>query len=202
MNKDTLNRLIYYRSIVLKMKEMGFKRIYSSNLADILEISPTKIRKDFSLFKIKGNYKAGYEINYLIKRFDEILNKSEIKKLIIVGIGNIGSALLNYKGFENIGVKIVAGFDINPDKINPQKKPPVLHLDEMQNFIRNNKIKIAILSVPEVAAQRVAEIMVEAGIKGILNFSPTKIKVKNCIVNNVHIEAELENLIYSVKIQS
>ncbi len=201
MNKDLLNRLIRYKKIATKMKELGFIRVFSVNLADALGINPVKVRKDFSFLNIKGKNKGGYDIDYLIKKIDEILGKDGVEKVIIVGVGNIGSALINYPGFENVGIKIVAGFDIDPKKIKEDAEIPIYHLDKMKEVLKKEEIKIGVLSVPEVAAQRVAELMISYGIKGILNFSPVRLKVKDCIVNDVHIEAELENLIYSVKFE-
>lgn len=199
MNKDLINRLIRYKKVAMKMKELGFVRIFSVNLADALGINPIKVRKDFSYLNIKGKNKGGYEVDYLINKIDELLGKKGVEKVIIVGVGNIGSALINYPGFENVGIKIVAGFDIDPNKIKEDLNIPILHLDKMKDFIQKENINIGILAVPEVAAQRVAELMVNYGIKGILNFSPVRLKVKDCIVVDVHIEAELEQLVYLVK---
>ncbi len=201
MKKDLINRLINYRNVAIKMKELGFLKVFSINLADAVGVPPVKVRKDFSIFGIKGNYKGGYDVDHLIKKIDEILGKDEVEKVIIVGVGHLGSALINYKGFENVGIKIVAGFDIDPNKINPNATAPIYHLDDLKKFVVENNIKIAILSVPEVSAQRVAEMLVSYGIKGILNFSPVKLKVKDCIVSDVHIEAELEQLIYLMKFE-
>ncbi|MCS7151073.1 MAG: redox-sensing transcriptional repressor Rex [Endomicrobia bacterium] len=201
MNKDMLNRLIQYKNVAMRMKELGFVRVFSVNLADALNINPVKVRKDFSQFHIKGKNKGGYDVDYLITKIDEILGKEGVEKVVVVGVGNIGSALINYPGFENVGIKIVAGFDIDPAKIKQDREPPILHLDKMKDFVQQENVKIGILAVPEVAAQRVAELMVSYGIRGILNFSPAKLKIKNCIVTDVHIEAELENLVYFVKNQ-
>ncbi len=201
MKKDLINRLINYRNVAIKMKELGFLRVFSINLADAVGVTPVKVRKDFLIFGIKGNYKGGYEVDYLIKKIDEILGKNEIEKVIVVGVGNLGTALIKYKGFENVGIKIVAGFDIDPNKITKDNSIAVYHLDELKKFVVGNNIRTAILAVPEVAAQRVAEMLVSYGIKGILNFSPVKLKVKDCIVSDVHIEAELEQLIYLMKFE-
>jgi len=201
MNRELLNRIISYKNISLKMKELGFIRVFSVNFSDALDISPVKVRKDFSILGIKGNYKGGYEIDYILKKFDEILGKGEEEKVIVIGVGNLGSALINHKGFENVGIKIVAGFDIDPKKISAESQPPIFYIDEAKKFIEEKKINIAILAVPSVAAQRVAEMLASYGIKGILNFSPVKLKIKGCVINDVHIESELEKLIYSVKFE-
>jgi len=201
MNKELLNRIISYKNICLKMKELGFFRIFSVNFSDALGISPVKVRKDFSILGIKGNYKGGYDIDYVIQRIDEILGKGEEEKVIVVGVGNLGSALINYKGFENVGIKIVAGFDIDPKKISAESTPPVYFIDDVKKFIEEQKVTIAILTVPAIAAQRVAEMLVSYGIKGILNFAPVKLKLKNCVVNDFHIESELEKLLYLVKFE-
>jgi len=135
----------------------------------------------------------------LITRLNAILGKNEIQKVVLVGAGQLGSALLNYRNFEKEGIKIVAAFDIDPAKHVQKNAIPVLPLEQITTFIERNKIKIAILCVPDVAAQQTLDILVNAGIKGVLNFTPTELKAPaRCVINNVNLAVELENLIYFV----
>ena len=159
------------------------------------------MRKDFSIFGISGNKKGGYQIDSLLEKLNSILGKDQLQKVIVVGAGHIGSALMRYRGFEKEGIKIVAGFDIDPAKINRSNSVAVLPLEEAKAFIKTNNIRIAILAVPDIAAQQAADIICSAGIKGILNFAPLRLKsAEGCIINNVNLEIELENLIYFVNV--
>jgi redox-sensing transcriptional repressor len=162
-------------------------------------VTASQVRKDFSLFGICGNKKGGYQINELLKKLNNILGKDKIQKVVVAGVGNIASALMKYKGFAQEGIKIAAGFDIDPSKMDRNSSIPILHLKELKRFVRQNNINIGIIAVPDIAAQQVADQMHQAGIKGILNFAPIRIKTTNgCVVNNVNLELELENLIYFV----
>ena len=113
------------------------------------------MRKDFSIFGITGNKRGGYQIDTLLDQLNSILGKDNIQKIIVVGIGNIGKALLHYSGFAKSGIKIVAGFDIDPAKYDKGAEIPVYGLEDMQEYIKTNDIKLAILSVPDFAAQQV-----------------------------------------------
>jgi redox-sensing transcriptional repressor len=126
-----------------------------------------------------------------------------LHKVIIVGAGKLGSALLKYKGFEKEGIKLVAVFDSDSAKIKRAQEPPVLPLEELPAFVKENGIRIGIIAVPDLSAQEAADLMFGAGIKGVLNFAPIQLKVaEGNIVNNVNLEVELENLIYFVSVGS
>lgn len=117
----------------------------------------------------------------------------------MVGVGNIGRALLHYRGFEKSGIRIAAGFDIDPAKFDADSKPSVLSLEQLGDFVQTRDISLAIIAVPDYAAQQVLELLVSAGIRGVLNFAPICLKAPNgCVVNNINLETELENLIYFV----
>jgi len=176
---------------------MGFGRIFSDNLADAIGVMPSQVRKDFSIFGISGNKRGGYQIDELIEHLNNILGKNTIKHAIIVGAGNIGAALAKYDGFEKDGIKIDAVFEGDPLKVNTQASIPVLHADDMIEFIQNNDIRIGIIAVPEAGAQQVLDLMVLSGVKGVLNFAPIRLRCpKECVVNNVNLVLELENVIY------
>jgi redox-sensing transcriptional repressor len=183
------------------LRDLGFVKVFSENLADATGVTASQVRKDFSMFGITGNRKGGYEISSLIDRLGEILGKNRVEKVVIVGSGHLASALMQYKGFEKEGIKIEAAFDIDPEKFDKNAAIPVLPADELKGFAAANNIKVGILAVPEIAAQRAADAMFDAGIKGIMNFAPIRLKSPNdCTINNVNLEIELENLIYFVNI--
>ncbi|MFH0918181.1 MAG: redox-sensing transcriptional repressor Rex [Candidatus Omnitrophota bacterium] len=206
-NKLCIIRLSKYKNALYRLKSLGFVRIFSDNLADAVEATASQVRKDFSLFGICGNKRGGYKIDELIEKLNIILGKDELQKVIIVGLGKLGTALTRYTGFEKEEIKIVAAFDIDSTKFNhadnplikQKEKTPVLPLDNLPEFVRKYNIKIGIITVPDIAAQQVVDIMLSAGIKGVLNFAPIRLRGNDdCIINNVNLEVELENLIYFV----
>jgi redox-sensing transcriptional repressor len=180
------------------MQELGFETVYSYNLGRETGVSPEQVRKDFSQFGIKGNKKGGYNINELLITIREIFRKDELQKVIVVGVGNIGNAVLQYKGFQKNMIEIVAAFDIDPSKYRKKKQAvPVYSLDKLTKIVKEFEVKTAILTVPERVAQDVTNLLIEAGIRGILCFAPTVLKVPPHItINNIHIGHELESLIY------
>jgi redox-sensing transcriptional repressor len=178
---------------------MGFHKVFSENIADALDISSSLVRKDFASFNIKGIQKGGYQIEQVLDRIDGIIGYDEPQKVIIVGIGRIGEALMNYKGFARDNIRITAGFDNDTRKLNEKADPPIFHIDHLKAFVTRNGIKIAVLAVPEMVAQQTVEMLQGAGIEGILNFTPLKVKnTTELTVNNINIEHELANLIYFV----
>lgn len=197
--KKNIKRLLLYRLCLVKFKEMGFKKVYSYNLGHEAGVSAEQIRKDFSHFKIKGNKKGGYDIDDVLEKLNYIFRRNELQKVIIVGMGNIGRALSHYEcGFTERKQYIVAGFDIDPVKIKKTYNVPVYHMSSMTEYIKTNSIQIAIMAVPSISAQEVCTILVESGIKGIMNFSPVLLQAPNdVIVNNINLCDELEIVIYT-----
>ncbi|MCB4790866.1 MAG: redox-sensing transcriptional repressor Rex [Elusimicrobia bacterium] len=201
INRNCIIRLSQYRHSINKFKALGFLKIFSDNLAEAVGVTSTQVRKDFSLFKISGNKRGGYDLDALSNRLNEILGKNEIHKCILVGAGKIGTALLKYKGFESQGIEIIAAFDIDPSKMTGSGSIPVLSLEELDSFVKKNHVKIGIITAPDIAAQQIADKLVNSGIKGILNFAPIQLRCpSDVIINNVNLVAELENVIYFVNI--
>jgi len=199
VNKKVIARLSSYRTALLRFHELGFVKVFSDTLAEAVGGTSAQVRKDFSLFGISGNKKGGYQTDNLIEKLQALLGKDRIQSVIIAGIGNIGTALLKYKAFEGEGIKIIAGFDIDPSKQNKKAKVPILPLEEMAAFVHENEIRIGIIAVPEVVAQPVCDAMVATGIQGILNFAPLVLRAKpDVVINNVNLQNELENVIYFV----
>ncbi len=196
-SENAVIRLFQYKDTLKKLKALGFTKVFSDNLADTVGVSPSLVRKDFSLFDISGHKRGGYKIDDLVERLDQILGRNITQKVIIVGAGKLGSALMNFRGFEEERIRFVAAFDQDEAKLNASAPVPVLPMKSLHSYIAENKIRMAILTLPEEAAQRVADIMILAGIKGILNFSPLQLRSpRHCTIRNVNLELELEHLIY------
>ena len=196
-NQSCIIRLSRYRNVLMRLRALNFVKVFSENLADAARVTAVQVRKDFSIFGISGNKRGGYLIDELITKISAILGKDKVQKFIVVGIGNIGHALLNYPGFRKNEIELVAGFDIDAKKHNREAEIPILPLEEIVNFARENQIKFGVISVPDFAAQEVLELMLQAGIKGVLNFAPICLREpQNCVIRNINLETELENIIY------
>lgn len=200
MNKDMIQRLSRYKSVLYKLKSLGFVKVFSDNLGDAVGMSSALVRKDFATTGLTGNKRGGYQIDSLIERLNVILGKDEIQRIVIVGCGKIGTALVNYHGFPREGIKVVAGFDVNPELLNAHAPVPILGMDQIGDFVKKEGIQIAIMTVPEVAASQVLEALTKAGIKGVLNFAPVQLKAsEHCFIQNINIALEIENLFYFVR---
>jgi redox-sensing transcriptional repressor len=198
-NRSCIIRLSRYKNALNRLKALNFVRVFSDNLADAAGVTAAQVRKDFSLFGITGNRRGGYKVDELSDQLHRILGKDQLQEFVVVGVGNIGRALLRYRGLEKSGIRIAAGFDIDPVKYDAESNPPVMPLENMVDFAKTRGIKLGVLAVPDYAAQQVLELMLSAGVKGVLNFAPICLKAPDgCVVNNINLETELENLIYFV----
>jgi len=195
--KSNLKRLFTYRICLIGFKRKGFDRIYSYNLGEEAGVTAEQVRKDFSFFKIRGNKKGGYQINDLLRAIDEVFKYQHNQHVVIVGMGNVGRALVQYKRFLLRKMIIVASFDIDPSKQSRRWGIPVLPLEMLDDIIKKFHVKVAIIAVPEISAQEVVDKLLELGIKGILNFAPVMLKTpENIVVNNINLCDELESVIY------
>ncbi len=200
--KELIQRLVRYKNILQKFKSMGLSRVFSDNLGDAAGISAALVRKDFSLSKLTvGNKRGGYPIDALLQCLDSILGIHVLQRIVIVGCGKIGTALMNYKGFPNENIQVAVGFDNNPARINPAAVPvPILPVSQLAAFVREEKIQVAVLAVPENAAAGILDQLAAAGVQGVLNFSPVQLKTGSALfVHNINIAFEIENLFYYVR---
>ncbi len=198
-NRSCVIRLSRYKNALLRLKKLNFVKVFSDNLADAVGVSAAQVRKDFSIFGITGNRRGGYNVDELLEQLQQILGKDKMSNFILIGVGNLGRALIQYGGFEPSGIKIVAGFDIDAAKVSQEADIPIYPLEELSDYIKKNQIEFAIIAVPDFAAQRVLELMLPAGIRGVLNFAPICLKgPEGCVVNNINLVTELENIIYFV----
>lgn len=175
--------------------------VSSEALAKVAGVKPTQLRKDLAYFGQFGTRGLGYDVAELSRMISDELGTTSLQPVILVGVGNLGLALLSYRGFEKEGFEIIAAFDAEPKRRRDKKlNQPLLGMDEMPEFVHKNNVKMAILSVPAVAAQEVANQLIQAGIVGILNFSPIVLSVpEEVMVNNVNLAIELENLSYFIQ---
>ena len=199
-NEEVINRLLKYRNVMQKMKGLGFVRVFSDNLADAVGVSPSLVRKDFSMFELTGNKRGGYQLEVLIEKLNAILGKDKKQKIIIVGCGKMGKALMNYNGFPRVGIRVVAGFDSEPSLLEPDAPIPILHVRKMKEYIAENNIKLAVLTVPEPSAQSIVDSLMRTSIRGIINFAPISLKGSDtCLIHNINIEQEFEKLFYRIQ---
>ena len=198
--KKAIYRLSIYQRCLSKLQENGKETVSSSALAGAAGVKPAQLRKDLTYFGQFGTRGLGYSVAELRDAIRDVLGREQLQPVVMVGAGNLGVALLRYRGFAKEGFEVVAAFDAEPETvISRGVSVPVHGQHEMAEFVREKDVKLAILCVPGGVAQEVANELVDAGVQGILNFSPTLLEVPEAVtVNNVDLALELENLSYFV----
>jgi redox-sensing transcriptional repressor len=200
--RDLMLRLLKYKRILRQFRDLGLERVFSNNLGDALGISAALVRKDFSRMGFEGNRRGGYRIDDLTREFERILGPGELKEVVVIGCGNIGKALINHESFVREGIRIAAAFDIKPPSAEISGIP-VYPMEILNDFVREHRIQVGIISVPADAASQVRDAMAEAGIRGVLNFAPVELKSsETCLIQNVNIGLELENLFFRIILTS
>jgi len=196
-----IKRLPRYYRYLGELLKMDIKRISSGALSERMEVTASQIRQDFNYFGGFGQQGYGYNVEYLYNAIGEILGLDKMNDTIVIGAGNLGKALANHTDFEKRGFRISALFDLNPDIIGTEVDgKPILSMSELEDYIKDNNISIAILTVPKAETQKVADILTDFGIKGLLNFSYTELKADNdVVVENVHLSDSLMTLSYNIK---
>ena len=190
MNADTIpdiiiGRLPVYLRALQHLADRGVLTTSSQELGELIGISAAQIRKDISQFGEFGKQGTGYSIAFLIERLQDILKVDRVWDMAIVGMGDIGHALARYNGFMNRGFRVSLVFDNDPQKIGQKIGDfEVFGLAVMAEKLKQQKIKIAVLTVPASAAQEMADQLVKAGVKAILNYAPTSLSVPD----DVHVQ--------------
>ena len=199
--RKAIYRLSLYLRCLHRLKENDIHTVSSEALAKAAGVKPTQLRKDLTYFGQFGTRGLGYDVGQLAKIITDTLGTNRLQPVVLVGVGNLGSALLSYRGFEQEGFEIIAAFDQDAARFRRHKAPkPVLPMERLDDFAAVNHVKMAIVSVPAAAAQEVANALVAAGITGLLNFAPLVLHVpEDVTVNNVNLAMELENLSYFVQ---
>ena len=190
-------RLPLYVRTLNELKLLNQTTVSSQHLGNLLQTTPAQIRKDFSHFGKFGKQGRGYNIDYLLDELRKILNLNQKWNTCVVGIGNLGQAVINYQGFKNEGYLIKAAFDISlPSRID-NKDIVIKTISDMKKTIKELNIKIAIVTVPAPDAQGVIDRLIESGIKAILNYTPTKpVLPKNIVCRNIDPVLSLQSMSY------
>jgi redox-sensing transcriptional repressor len=198
--KAVVSRLSLYLRELQHLVRDGHQRTSSSQLGRLLGFSDAQVRKDLAYFGHFGHPGIGYRCDDLIRAIRKILGTDRDWPVAMIGTGNLGRALLGYKGFSHQGFRIVAAFDIDPQRIGATiDGVRVYHLDQLAEVAAANKIKLAMVAVPASAAQSVADRLVAAGIEGIVNFAPVTITLPEHVRQiGVDLAIELEQLSFSV----
>ncbi|NVY95947.1 redox-sensing transcriptional repressor Rex [Lactobacillus sp. DCY120] len=194
----TVKRLPLYHRYFQFLHDSNKQKISSTELADAVQVDSATIRRDFSYFGSLGKRGYGYEVEPMLEFFQKLLNQDQTSNVGLVGVGNLGNALLNYNFSQTNNIRIVAAFDNNPAIIGNEVNGVLVYsIDEVRDQLIKQKIDVVILSVPVRSAQPVADKLVEAGVKGILNFTPLRISTPTKVrVHNVDLANELQTLIY------
>ncbi len=200
----TIERLSQYRRALLICLENNKDHIFSHEIAKIQHITAVQVRRDLMLIGYSGTLRKGYNIQELIDLIAEIIDSEQGIKVAIVGMGNLGRALINYFYGKRHKLSIVAGFDTNPDKIGRTiNEVPCYDSTRMKEIIQRENIEIGIITVPATQATNTSNQLVESGIKGILNYTPKPVDVPD----NVYLEeydmiTTLEKVAFYVKMEN
>ena len=199
--RKAIYRLSVYLRCLQRLKANEIRTVSSEALAKAARVKSTQLRKDLTYFGQFGTRGLGYDVEQLNKMISDLLGTTSLQPVILVGLGNLGLALLSYKGFEQEGFEIIAAFDIEAQRRRDKpSNPPLLPMDRLAEVVEKQGVKMAIITVPASAAQEVANQLIDAGITGILNFAPIVLHVPDDVmVNNVNLAIELENLSYFIQ---
>jgi len=201
ISESTIHRLsIYYRVLSILEKE-NYETVSSKELARREKLTPAQVRKDLSFFGSFGTRGLGYPVSELKERIAQILGLNKIWNVALIGVGNIGSALVGYKEFQrqNFNIKVI--FDNDQRKIGSNHKGiTVSDIKNLESDLKANNIEIVIVAVPATVAQYIVDSVVQAGIKGILNFAPVNLKVPSDVyLRNENMSMELEYLSFALR---
>jgi redox-sensing transcriptional repressor len=185
----SVKRLPAYLQLLRVLQAEGHEVVSGTVLASVHHLEPVIVRKDLAITGIVGRPRIGFRVSDLITAIERFLGWDSLTKAVLVGVGNLGTALLGYRGFANFGLQIVAAFDRDPRKIGTWVQGHrVQPVDKLIAYARRGDVVLGVLTVPADAAQEAADLMVRAGIKGIWNFTPVKLQVPD------HVVAQKEDL--------
>ena len=199
----TIRRLSRYSRCLEELEDKGEKVVSSAQLANKCAVNSAQVRKDLAYFGEFGIRGVGYYVKDLHNDIKRILGLNKEWRMGVIGIGNLGSALLAYKDFLKQNYKIVAAFDIDPPKVIGRvsekfgKPVEILHINRIKEVAKERNIEIGLITTPPSEAQKVANLLVESGVRGILNFAPAQVTVpEGCVIKDVFFTTVLDNLAY------
>lgn len=195
----TAKRLPLYYRFLNNLHIQGKLRVSSKELSDAVKVDSATIRRDFSYFGALGKKGYGYNVEYLLGFFRKTLDQDENTPVALIGVGNLGTAFVNYNFTKNNNTKIELAFDADPNKVGSEiGGVPIFHIDELEDHL--GKVNVAILTVPVAEAQSITERLVQSGVTGILNFTPARITVPDTVrVHHIDLAVELQSLVYFMK---
>ncbi|WP_042357627.1 redox-sensing transcriptional repressor Rex [Bacillus rubiinfantis] len=197
----TAKRLPLYYRFLKNLHSSGKQRVSSAELSEAVKVDSATIRRDFSYFGALGKKGYGYNVNYLLSFFRKTLDQDELTKVALVGVGNLGTAFLNYNFLKNNNTKITCAFDVDPEKVGASiGDVPVFAMGDLEEQLNAEQISVIILTVPAQAAQVITDRLVNTNVKGILNFTPARLNVPPAIrVHHIDLAVELQSLVYFLK---
>ncbi|SEN92312.1 redox-sensing transcriptional repressor [Mesobacillus persicus] len=197
----TAKRLPLYYRFLTNLHSSGKQRVSSAELSEAVKVDSATIRRDFSYFGALGKKGYGYNVNYLLSFFRKTLDQDELTKVALIGVGNLGTALLNYNFSKNNNTKIEVAFDVDENKVGKEfDGVKVYHMDDLEKVCMEEDIHVAILTIPSGVAQTITDRLVSANIKGILNFTPARLNVPPALrIHHIDLAVELQSLIYFLK---
>jgi len=198
--KAVVARLSLYLRELQRLETAGQQTISSAQLGTLLGFSDAQVRKDLGFFGQFGYPGVGYRCDELIRAMRDILGTNHVWPVVMVGVGNLGQALLGYRGFARQNFRIVSAFDCDPTKVGGTINGiPVRHVDELADIVRSERIRLGLIVVPGERAQEVADKLVAAGVEGIVNFAPVTLSLPPHIqLVSVDLAIELEQLSFAV----
>lgn len=197
-----LQRFPVYLKYLISMREAGVTTITGPLIARALKFSEEQVRKDLQVVTTtKGKPNKGRDIQSLIQDIESFLGYHNNRDAILVGVGHLGEAFMNYHGFEDFGLNILAGFDIDENKMNQKiNGKPIFPMSKLENLVQRLQVRIAILTTPADVSQEVAKSLEKAGIQAIWNFSPVSLDVsENVVVENVNLASSLAVLSHKLQ---
>lgn len=197
----TAKRLPLYYRFLKNLHSSGKQRVSSAELSEAVKVDSATIRRDFSYFGALGKKGYGYNVNYLLSFFRKTLDQDELTKVALIGVGNLGTAFLNYNFLKNNNTKIELAFDVDENKVGTKiGDVPIFHMEQIEEKLREENVNVAILTVPAHVAQTITDRLVSADVKGILNFTPARLNVPPTIrVHHIDLAVELQSLVYFLK---
>lgn len=201
ISQAVISRLPRYFRFLGELKDQGIERISSQDLSKLMNVTASQIRQDFNNFGGFGQQGYGYNVDYLYDEIGHIMGLDKHHNLIIIGAGNLGQALANYMNFDRRGFHTKGLFDADSRLQGFMvRNMPVRPMSELEDFIRDNDIDIAVLTIPKTAAENVADRLVKCGIRGIWNFAHVDLALPDYVkVENVHLSDSLMKLSYNLK---
>ncbi|WP_423800414.1 redox-sensing transcriptional repressor Rex [Neobacillus sp. SAB-20_R2A] len=197
----TAKRLPLYYRFLQNLHSSGKQRVSSAELSEAVKVDSATIRRDFSYFGALGKKGYGYNVTYLLSFFRKTLDQDELTKVALIGVGNLGTAFLHYNFLKNNNTKIACAFDVDPGKIGGSiGDVPVYSMDDIEQYLIDENISVAILTVPAPVAQQITDKLVKTNVKGVLNFTPARLNVPSSIrVHHIDLAVELQSLVYFLK---